>query len=257
MKTILLGTLALVIGAWVSTAQGQIIAIKFTGGNGSTVTDRTGVVGADAATWNNVGGIFTGNSYSGSASNLVETTGAIGDSGTVSGVSLSFLASDPFQTGDTNLGNLFNGYLDGNGATLSPPVAHGLISVTLTNIPFALYDVYAYIAPFPPTSTSPTSSASIGGETLSFTPGSTTDTTFSINSDPSAVDPVVSTLLFSNVSGSSFTYLQDGNNNSSSTGLTGIEIVEVVPEPTTTAMLGLGAGFCVLAWIVRRRHSLA
>ena len=36
-----------------------------------------------------------------------------------------------------------NGYLDGNGA--SQGLSNGLITVTLENIPFAQYDVYAYV----------------------------------------------------------------------------------------------------------------
>jgi hypothetical protein len=254
MKTFLLGMLALGFGAYFSTAHAQIIALNFEGrlGGGGNVTDRTGVVEADAADWNNLGG-QSGTGVSG----LIETDGAIGDSGTNLGssVSVTYSSTDAYSTGEVNLGNIFNGYLDGNGhAGGLPDPEVGTISVTVTNVPFALYDVYAYIAP---TNNSVASSAAIGTETLSYTTPNTSETSFSVNSDPTATAPAVNTLLFTNVTGSTFTYLQQGGRDSSSTGLSGIEIVEVVPEPTTMNLMGLAAGFCVLGWIVRRRHSLA
>jgi hypothetical protein len=249
MKTFCFAALALSMAAGSLGAQAQIIAINFQGNQGTngSVNARTGVVAADSVDWTNFGGT------SGTGSNLKETTGAVGDTGTATTVGLTYSAEDPYYTADANLGKLFIGYLDGNGASAKPsPLANGTVSVTLTNIPFALYNVYAYIAP----STNHSSSfASIGSETLTFKTDNPTGTTFTVNSDPAADHPQVNTLLFQNVSGSSFTFLENGNNNNTSVGLSGIEIVQVVPEPGVTSLMLLGLAVGVV--VLHRRRRMA
>ena len=251
MKTTLLGLLlasALVCG---STAHAQIIAINFTGGAGSNgqidTHTPTGAVTVYPDFWNELNGA------SGSQTGLIETDGTVDPAGStvLSTTSITYSSEDPYLTNDHNLGNLLDGYLDGNGASENPPVANGHVTVTLTNIPFAVYDVYAYIAPYIGHSQS---SASIGSETLSFATDDPADTSFTTNSDPNADHPIVNTLLFSGVTGSSFTFVENGNNNNTSVGLAGIEIVEVIPEPGTWAMMGLGA--LGLIWMVRRKAAV-
>jgi len=241
MRNILL--VILVAAVSTVTAHAQIIAIHFDGAAGD-VTAATGVVSVNADQWNEVGGA------SGTVDNLSVTDGTTGSS--VNGLDATYFGYDAYLSGNTNLGNLMNGYLDGNGA--SQGQSDGLITVTLSNIPFANYDVYAYVGA---DQNGRDSSAYIGDDTLFFSTAAAGATEFSTNSDQTAGNLPVTTLLFTDVSGSSFTYTQNGNNNNSSTGLMALEIVEI-PEPGTTGMLlttvAMLGGLTVL---VRRRALLA
>jgi len=231
MRNILL--VILVAAVSTVTAHAQIIAIHFDGAAGD-VTAATGVVSVNADQWNEVGGA------SGTVDNLSVTDGTTGSS--VNGLDATYFGYDAYLSGNTNLGNLSQGQSD------------GLITVTLSNIPFANYDVYAYVGA---DQNGRDSSAYIGDDTLFFSTAAAGATEFSTNSDQTAGNLPVTTLLFTDVSGSSFTYTQNGNNNNSSTGLMALEIVEI-PEPGTTEMLltavAMLGGLTVL---VRRRALLA
>jgi hypothetical protein len=262
VKTIWLGLFLLGALTSVSSVQAQLIGINFEGGGG-IVTDPTGAVTIFASSsepidfWNEASG------NSGTISNLLETDGTPDSAGSenIAGLTAVYSAPGAFQTGNTNLGNLMNGYLDGNGAGLG--LENGIVSVTLTNIPFTTYDVYAYVDS---DHDGRPSTASIGSETLSFTTAGTAASAsgvglpgdFTVNSDPTADHPAVQAILFTNVTGSTFTYLQNGGSNNSSTGLAGIEIVQVpdVPEPATWATMALSMGVLGLVLIVRRKASV-
>jgi hypothetical protein len=232
-----------------ASAQAQIIALNFEGGNGSTVTAPTGVSApglVNANQWNELTGAAA------TDSDLLETDGTTGSS--VTGLDVTYFSYDGYQSGNTNLGNLLNGYLDGNGA--SAGLSDGIITVTLSSIPFAAYDVYAYVGA---DSNGRESSSYINtvADSLSFTTAVVGATTFSVNSDPLAANPSVTTLLFTNVTGSSFTYYQNGNSNNSGTGLMALEVVEV-PEPSSPALCTMGlSSLALLGWILRRRASLS
>jgi hypothetical protein len=194
---------------------------------------------ANADQWNEL----TGN-------NGTDVTGLFETDGTASTalptLSISYSSPDAYQTGNTNLGNLLNGYLDGNGGGNGPDT----VPVTITNIPFAVYDVYAYVGS-DTNDRSADSSVTVNGETLTYTTALVGATSFTVNSDPAADHPAVTTLLFENVTGSTLNYLQDGGAFGTSNGLTALEIVEV-PEPGVTGMM-LVAALAGLTVLMRRR----
>jgi hypothetical protein len=243
MKAFLFGLLLAGAFAVGSSARAQIIAVNFDG-EGGAVTAPTGVV--TAYTWNDLDG------SSGSATGLTETDG-VGTSNDTSlpTTSITFASQDSYLSGNPNLGNLLNGYLDGNGAAIG--VLNGTVTISVTNIPFALYDVYVYVGA---DQNGRTGDGMLGTEDLSFTSAAAGATAFAVNSDLSADHPSANTLLFTDISGTSFSYLQNAGSNNNSTGVMAIEIV-AVPEPTSLGMMALAALACGgMTWIARRKTVL-
>ncbi len=219
-----------------SLARGQEIAINFdTDANGDIqdITGTTGVVPVAAADWNNI------NAPQADLDNptYVDSNGTF-----VPNFSLYANAPNAFSTipANTALGNLFNAYGDQIG------------TLSVTNVPYATYDVYVYVAS---NGDGRDATGTIGSETLSFSTAAANATSFTVNStpDPDPANPTYGaydTLLFQNVSGSSFTYTQAVV--SQAVGIAGIEIV-AVPEPSTWAMLLAGAAVMMGALRLRRQ----
>ncbi len=124
------------------------------------------------------------------------------------------------------------------------------LTATFTNIPFATYNIYVYGTADNATRVT---SIEVGGVYSSFQ--TTTDSsawtlatgTWNGVGLPPAQDPA-SYALFANVTGSSVTisWISAGNS-----GINGIQIVEVIPEPGTVGLLALGGMFLVS----RRRRT--
>lgn len=227
-----------------SFARAQIIGINFEGSGAAsngTITAPTGVI--NAVTWNNIAG-FTGTVTGLTETNGIDTSGDM----TLATASVTFTSHDDYRSGNANLGNILNGYLDGNGA----PLANGTVTVSITNIPFTLYDVYVYVGA---DGNGRTGDGIIGSTDLSFSSDVAGATSFTVNDDPMLDHPSANVLLFTNVSGATLSYLQNASSNNNSTGVMAIEIV-AVPEPATTALLGVAGGLGALVWIIRRRFQL-
>jgi hypothetical protein len=210
----------------------QVIAIKFeTGVNGEVdpITATTGVVPVAIAGWNEIAGNVGTN-----AAPIFDSTGTV-----IPDATLSFTSNNSYSSTNTNLGGLLDSYIDS-----------GNIVVTLTNIPYAEYDVYAYVGS--DGNNRDSAGGTVGSETLSFSTASRDATSFTLTADPSQVYPLANVLLFTNVSGSTLTYTQVGAVAGLGNGLNGLEIVQVTaPEPSTYALML--AGVALLGFCVRRR----
>ena len=159
----------------------------------------------------------------------------------MTGFSLSLANAGNYQTGNSALGNIFGAYGD------------HFSSFTASDVPYATYDVYVYVAS---DGDNRDAYGTIGSETLSFKTDAASATSFAVNSTPeSGSDPsgfsygAYNVLEFTNVTGSSFTYNQTYTGQS--VGMAGFEIVEA-PEPSTWAMLLAGA-MLMGAPLVRRQ----
>jgi hypothetical protein len=223
--------------ATTSVTHGQEIAVNFdlqqnpTGKPVEKITSATGVVSVAAADWNNVdaqGAPLTG---------YINSSGAI-----LPNFTLTVNTNGRYQTGLSNLGNLFYTYGD------------SFNSLTASNIPYMDYDVYVYVGS---NGDGREGTGKIGTETLGFTTASGTSanlSSFTINSTPDSpvTYPSVNTLEFANLTSSSFTYSQSQISGGSN-GVFGFEIVDV-PEPSTWAMLLVALAF--LGFCVRRKAAL-
>jgi hypothetical protein len=226
---------ALITLASFSLAHGQVIAINFNNtyaASPENITSDTGVVPVATADWNNVTALSGQNQ-----------TGFIDSNGNaLSTFNFTALFQGPYESQNTNLGNLLNGYGDHFG------------SITVNDIPYATYDVYMYVAS---DQNGRDATGTLDGETLSFSTAAAGATSFTVNSTPDA-NPAAptygayNTLLFQNVSGSSFTYNQAYTG--SAVGFAGFEIV-AVPEPSTWAMLF--GGVVLLVGMARFRRLTA
>jgi len=244
---ILLAVFALVA---VSQSHAQVIAIHnkgYSSGTNAVISETTGYVPVAAANWNNIT-TTTGTGTFGS--------GIQDSAGLLTSLTLSY-SGGKWMSFNTSQGQIFDGYLDNNATNCS---------FTLSNIPYAAYDVYVYVAS---DKNGRLGSVTIGSETLSYTTNtasspqdvlsSNPNLSYDINSDPAAVNPIANTLVFTGLTGSSlnisdFAMLKNGSRNGS--GITSIEIV-AVPEPSAFALLGLGLGFVCFCRIKRRGSLLA
>lgn len=234
------GTLQLQAATGVLT--GRSIGINFEGGqtNGTVgvtsllATDSAGVV--PQANWNNVSSTTTvvvSNTVPGGNANIDGTSpvpGSIVDNNgqVVAGATINFLSNNPWAVSGTvptgGDAKLMNGYADlANGTTTT--------SVTLANLPYASYSVYAYVGS---DGNGRVGHGTIGASTLFFT---TNDNPFGGYVQATATSQATSVasnyLLFQNVAGSTFTYSQAGNTNN--VGLHGVQIVETGNGPLTIA----------------------
>jgi hypothetical protein len=224
------------------TAKAQIIAVNFShdnnGFDNNVISATTGNVPVAASGWNNVS-LTPGDStpvttnYDGSS--IKDSSGL-----TIPDFSISAAYNDNYQSQTGAFGNLLYAYVDNLQGNMA-----------ISGVSYASYDVYVYV-------TSDTNArkdtvtidaGTAAAETLGFTtyqaygdqPGGLT-----VNSDPNAIYPDVTTLEFENVTGTSFDLSK--SDVSGGTGIAGFEIV-AVPEPSTYAMMGLG----LLALMAARR----
>ncbi len=241
-KSIILTTLAISS----AVANAAIISVNVTDGGpgfGATIssTQLAGVV--EAGNWNVVsfetGG--TTNAHAGT-----NTGNLLDDAGANSGVSISstgtwgrtFNNSTGFNTGTA----LFNDSMITNYSDTNTG------SITLTGVSYATYDVYVYSSrPFVQEA-----GFTVGGVSrflafdLNATSGPLEEGSFATQALAEGSRGTGNYIKFSGVTGSSLTIQAESVGNFMS--VNGIQIVQV-PEPSSTALLGLGG----LALILRRR----
>ncbi len=214
------------IAATVTTASASSIAVSFNRNNDEVflATDTVGLVAQ--SNWNQT-----------TPSNARPATGAIADiiddAGTTTTADLSWNAHGTWANGGlaTPSAQMLKGYLDDNGPTG--------INIDITNIPYASYDVYLYF------------NNDFGGGTTSLFDidvNSTNYTTSGSFTQPQAgVFDSGNSIIVTGLSGDLNLSSGERTNPGIST-ITGFQIVEV-PEPSSTALLGLGG----LALLLRRR----
>jgi hypothetical protein len=201
--------------------------------------DTAGASGVAQTNWNPLAANFT------TASDFKDSTGT-----TITGTSLSRSGGGEYFAG--------NGFADGTGdrklASSSILAAFGgTVSVTLSGIPYATYDVYVYgendAAGRYTSIGDGTSHVSFGTTSTasSWIPGTGTwDGTGTADSDP-----VANYARFTGETSSSLTITWKSQGNS---GVNGIQIVQSVPEPGSAGMIGGLAG--LLCLFMRRRGHL-
>ncbi|NQU19657.1 MAG: PEP-CTERM sorting domain-containing protein [Candidatus Nealsonbacteria bacterium] len=126
------------------------------------------------------------------------------------------------------------------------------LQFTVSNVPYAAYDVYAYLTGF---GFDAEASARIGSEEYFYEQSAdfTTDGFIRATSTAPENMPLATYALFEDVTGDSFTLdiIKQGGNRG---GLGGLQIVEV-PEPSTLVLLCIGAtGLVACAWRKRRQR---
>lgn len=228
-----------------SAATTSIISINFQGGRdpaeGPDVTGTAGYV--PAANWNN----YTG--ASGSASNLLDSTG----SATTADISWQTWNLWDLQNGDGNGGDqdMMSGYLDNFAVS---PSNH----ITISGLqPNNGYDVYVYFNRGTATYSGINATDGISNNTYyGFDNGSSYATNgYLLSSDDNIGDgwTTANVFLFEDYTGSTLDLdnpVDPGAPGNWKTYVQGIQIVMTVPEPSSTALLGLGG----LAMALRRRR---
>jgi len=164
-------------------------------------------------------------------------------------------SGNPSQDADgTYNRDMLNGFLNAGPATWSPPVTQNTIS--LTSIPYSLYDVYVYVS-----DDTAGRAALVSNGTLTYdlsTMGSAAisgaSASFIQSSDTSGANPTADYVVFTGLSGSSQTItVSPGDtdpNDAAWVGLAAFQIV-AVPEPGTFALVALG-GVGMMIWRRRR-----
>ena len=215
------------------TAPQNSIGVNFVGGgggdaNGNSITAPAGVVVQD--NWNNLttaGSTFT---------NLIDHTGGFTTADITWAGDGTWAA---YAENDTS-GNhqLFNGYVDDFEAANAGGTNVG--RYTFSQIPYALYDVYVYADS--DATDGRRASYTIGGVTfnLADVKNFSVDPTFDlVTSSTAGVFDNGNYIHFTNLTGPSFELVTTAQVFRSF--VSGIQVVEVVPEPTSLGLLGLGA----------------
>ncbi len=239
--------LALLTTITALTAEAQVISWSDDNGvsSGGNYVPPTGVAGiAPAINWNN-SNQSQGTSFSG----LVDNTGAA----TTLGFSIGGtwgdwginLVTSPDANGTYNE-EMLAGYINTSSGI-------GPETISLTGIPYSLYDVIAYFSSDTAGRNGTISDANAGitydfsTEGMAAVPGGG-NALLVQTTDTSGADPLADYAIFSNVSGSSDTLTLNIPNGG---GIAGFQIV-AVPEPGTLALASLGS-FVLLA--LRRRMA--
>lgn len=216
----LVATTSVMLGAGASAA--SISVNWFGGGNGANVTEPAGLT--VSSVWNNFANSASPGTDLLDDSNVnttadVEWTGGTWDNG----------------GGPSGNAQLLDGYLDDNNA--------GGTSVTVTDIPYAQYDVHVYF-----------NHDGQDGETGIFNVDSlngvaySTTGVFDLSNNSTGILDDGNSLTVSGLSGD-LVIVNDERAANSISNISGIQIVEVIPEPSSTVLLGLGG----VALLLRRR----
>ncbi len=228
-----------------SAATISIISVNFQGGgapaDGPTVTSTAGYVPAD--NWNN------GTGASGTVSNLIDSTAT----STTADISWQTFNTWDLANGDGNGGDqdMMSGYLDN--------FSVGSQAITISDLqPNKGYDVYVYFNRGNATYSGLSATDGISNNTYyGFDNGSSYATNgYLISSDDNIGDgwTTANVFLYEDYTGSTLTITDPGNPGAPGdwkSYVQGIQIVMTVPEPSSTALLGLGG----VALMLRRRRK--
>ena len=190
--------------------------------------------------WNNVDA-----NPDGTFGSLVDNSG----SGTAASVTWSAQGGgvwgDNTATTDANAGvgdaMLRRGYIDDNGGD-----AFSSVTFSVSGIAYATYDVVVYYSSGDGTNPQ-LQATNINGTEMSPDPAAGANNQYGTNPNWDATN----TVTFSSLSGASFSgFTVDRNTvGTGRASIAGLQIVEIIPEPSSAALLGLGG----LALILRRR----
>lgn len=199
-----------------------------------------GPTGIDSSNWNNTASlsdIATGNFSAGS---VIDDTGATVSSATISWTSPNMWYTGGAPTG-TDAGKLVAGYLDDGGGT-------GANSFSINNHGFAQYDLYIIVAGDGGDGNGGTDSFAHGGFVVNgadqgaFTALGQNGGVLVEASGPTAGNYIKYTGLTGDLTVTT-------NSGAGRTPINGFVIVDAVPEPSSTALLGLGG----VTLLLRRR----
>ena len=235
------GLFALVLAP---VAQAQI-GINFTGGlRQLAATDQPGIVAG--ANWNNAIG-STGTNVA-----LHNSTGAATTARLTFNSQGSFDGSNALQTPNAATNLLYRGSVFGDSAGVED-------TITLTNIPYALYDVYVYASQ----DTTATNTLSLSnGVTTFYYKGNGQDnsaaTSLLLSTSTDPLNPSVGSAhyeVFHSQSGSTFNLTTGGSiNGVIANQVFGLQIIQNTPEPGSVALL-VGMGTIGAGCLLRRRRK--
>ncbi len=196
--------------------------------------------------WNNLPGNNT--------NNVAQSVTIVDNLGNSTAVGVSWVSLTPYSNSSTSLTNpsLTNGdQILNNGGIWGATPRPAVPSVTVTNIPYANYEVI--VTSLLDHGGTIISTTLVGGPTYyanqtqnpqdtGYIDGTSTGFTYTQSTDMSGVGtPLGDYALFTNLSASSFTVKEDiVSGVATAANLSSIQIVQVVPEPSTVVLLGLG-----------------
>lgn len=234
-------------GLTTGLAQAASIAVNFSENAANqtfTGGELIGPTGIDSSNWNNTASVGAGNLPSGS----IAAGGIKNDSGViVTGADLTWTSPNVFYpTGAsqaTDAGKLFTGYLDEGGS--------GSNGFTLSNFGLAQYDLYLFVAGDQGQAAGGTTSFLNDGYVVNgVNSGDFTALGFNggtlVEAQGTVGGVAGNYIKFSNLTGN-LTVASD-NSGAGRSPINGFVVV-AIPEPSSTALLGLGG----LALILRRR----
>ncbi|YCM42148.1 PEP-CTERM sorting domain-containing protein [Verrucomicrobiaceae bacterium 227] len=204
------------------------------GGVGLVATDSAGAPGFEQANWNNHAGAGQGPGAT-PFENLVESTGAATGMDVVNWTQASANSWQHSETANADQ-ILMNDFADTD------------VAISFSSIPFETYDIVVYYG----NNEGPSSGViSVAGIDRSYTTGNSASSSFGSvgyleGTDLNSNDPSNYT-VFRNVSGESQSIAFTGGANN---GVSAIQFVDAVPEPSSTGLLLLGS----LAIVLRRKR---
>jgi hypothetical protein len=238
-----------------TTARADVISVNFSSGSTYDLASGTAAGVVSATNWNN----FT--SPATNLNNLKDKFGAT----TSAGASISYTggAGNYVTYATASISGASPGTTTLYRSGIRPTATGSVLSVSVSNIPYAVYDVYVYASQ----NTGSTNTLSVSDGTTTYyykSNGAGMTGAFGLtrvtSTDP--LNPTVGNAnyeVFSGKTGSSFTFTVEGSvTGTISNNLYGFQIVNAVPEPGTLLLGGIAAA-CggTGVWFKRRKKAPA